>query len=176
MKLAQGEQILKEWNYAKSKQKGKRDSASLIVTNKRIVSDIAGNRGETREEIPISSVKSLAMKNQTPDTIKAVFMIVFGLVLAAVGIGLGVNMNPVMFAFSGMGIVLLIVGIVILTRISFVLIIFTEGIEGTPLSVGASSSASKGKKPKGKIKVKVNKASVLDMFDSLGAIVFTYKK
>ena len=74
-----------------------------------------------------------------------------------------------------MTLLMVIAAILKLMRMAFVLVISTEGTEGTPLAIGASSWTQKRKTKSGKIKVRVNRASVLEIFDSLGAIVFTYK-
>lgn len=177
MKLAQGEQILKEWNYASSRQKGEKKSASLIVTNKRIVSDVSGNLETSRQEIPLDSVKSLYMKNRTPSKAQPVFLIVFGVILIILGIGLMSKIGSIaLLGAAGIpGALLIVIGIILLSRIAFTLTITTNGVEGDPMEIGASSF-SKSKKKAGKIKVKVDKDVVGDIFESLGAVILTYKK
>ena len=52
MTLAKGEQVIKGWNYAASKQKGgEKKSASLIVTDKRIISEIKGSRSVASSQV-----------------------------------------------------------------------------------------------------------------------------
>ena len=179
MTLAKGEQVIKGWNYAASKQKGgEKKSASLIVTDKRIISEIKGSRSVSRQEIPLQAVKSIDMANSSPSKVGPIIAMIFGALLVIVGLIMtGKLGNQGYFAFLPilLGVLMVIAAILKLMRMAFVLVISTEGTEGTPLAIGASSWTQKRKTKSGKIKVRVNRASVLEIFDSLGAIVFTYK-
>ena len=59
--LAKGEQVVKVFQYGEKKQKGlfasKKDNIkrSLIVTNKRIISQAEGQNATARKEIPLSA-------------------------------------------------------------------------------------------------------------------------
>ena len=78
MTLAKGEQVIKGWNYAASKQKGgEKKSASLIVTDKRIISEIKGSRSVSRQEIPLQAVKSIDMANSSPSKLGPIIAMIF---------------------------------------------------------------------------------------------------
>jgi hypothetical protein len=151
MKLATGEVIVKDWDYAQSKSAGVKTIANLMVTNKRIVYTAESKRGVSREEIPIDSVKMLNFGSSKQETGLAIFYIIFG----------------VIFAMTLIGIPLLITGIRMLIQASFSIEIVTKGVEGTSLNVGVVKMFGKKKKPR--IKVKINKKACLNIVEEFGA-------
>lgn len=157
MKLAAGEVIVKDWDYAQSKSAGVKTNANLMVTNKRIVYTAESKRGVSREEIPMDSVKMLNLGSSKQETGLAIFYIIFGAI----------------FAMSLIGIPLLIIGIRMLIQASFNIEIVTKGVEGTSLSVGVAKILGKKKKPR--IKVKINKKACLNIVEEFGAAVMEAK-
>lgn len=179
MKLAQDEQILKSWNYSSIRQKGEKKEASLIVTNKRIVSDISGNRECSRHEIPIGSVKSISMKHAFPSKWAPILLIIFGIIMFIAVIVVQAMViaggAPIMWVALVPAVIFIVVGIILLSKNSFMLIITTSGVEGDALLIGVSNFLRR-KRSGGKMKLKVNRDVVRDIYDSLGSIVFTYNK
>ena len=82
LKLANGEVIVKDWDYARSKAAGVKTNANLMVTNKRIVYTAESKRGISREEIPIESVKMLNFGSTKEETKLAILYIIFGVAFA----------------------------------------------------------------------------------------------
>lgn len=157
MKLANGEVIVKDWDYAQSKSAGVKTTANLMVTNKRVVYTAESKRGVSREEIPIDSVKMLNLGSSKQETGLAVVYIVLGL----------------LFTMTIIGIPLLVAGIRMLIQASFNIEIVTKGVEGTSLDVGVVKMFGKKKKPR--IKVKINKKACLNIVEEFGA-AFTEAK
>jgi hypothetical protein len=157
MKLAAGEVIVKDWDYAQSKSAGVKTIANLMVTNKRIVYTAESKRGVSREEIPMDSVKMLNLGSSKEETGLAIFYIIFGSI----------------FALTVIGIPLLVIGIRMLIQASFNIEIVTKGVEGTSLDVGVAKILGKKKKPR--IKVKINKKACLNIVEEFGAAVMEAK-
>jgi hypothetical protein len=157
MKLAAGEVIVKDWDYAQSKSAGVKTIANLMVTNKRIVYTAESKRGVSREEIPMDSVKMLNLGSSKEETGLAIFYIIFGAI----------------FALTVIGIPLLVIGIRMLIQASFNIEIVTKGVEGTSLDVGVAKILGKKKKPR--IKVKINKKACLNIVEEFGAAVMEAK-
>ena len=151
LKLATGEVIVKDWDYAQTKSAGEKTIANLAVTNKRIVYTAESKRGISREEIPLDSVKMVYFGSTKQQTGMAVFYIVFGAIFAA----------------TIVGIPLLVLGIRMLIQASFNIEIVTKGVEGTSLDVGVVKLLGKKKKPR--IKVKINKSACVNIVEEFGA-------
>ena len=151
LKLANGEVIVKDWDYARSKAAGVKTNANLMVTNKRIVYTAESKRGISREEIPIESVKMLNFGSTKEETKLAILYIIFG----------------VAFAVTLIGLPLIVLGIRMLIQASFNIEIVTKGVEGTSLDVGVVKMFGKKKKPR--IKVKINKKACLNIVEEFGA-------
>lgn len=157
MKLANGEVIVKDWDYAQSKSAGVKTTANLMVTNKRVVYTAESKRGVSREEIPIDSVKMLNLGSSKQETGLAIVYVILGL----------------LFTMTIIGIPLLVLGIRMLIQASFNIEIVTKGVEGTSLDVGVVKMFGKKKKPR--IKVKINKKACLNIVEEFGA-AFTEAK
>ena len=151
MKLATGEVIVKDWDYALSKSAGVKTIANLMVTNKRVVYTAESKRGVSREEIPIDSVKMLNLGSSKQETGLAIVYVILGL----------------LFTMTIVGIPLLVAGIRMLIQASFNIEIVTKGVEGTSLDVGVVKMFGKKKKPR--IKVKINKKACLNIVEEFGA-------
>ena len=173
MTLANGERIIKDWDYAK--QKGNAGLAgkikkTLTVTNKRIVHEVHSNVARTHQEIPLNSVKSITMSSVRKVPAGSIIAIILG-ALAILAMFFIPDM-PVRTKAIGFGVsaLLIIIGILGLGKGAFTLEICTKGYEGTPLNVGCSRIGTASKKMK-KIKMKVNFKVVDDIMDTLGAIL-----
>ena len=195
--LSKGEEIVKTWEYGEKKAKGlfssKKNNVkrSLIVTNKRIVSQSQGANTTARKEIPLSSadyVTSSFTKKQL-SFIPAIVAAVFGLILLIVGLVIKgkdeydkILMPQYIFklGFIALGAILLIVAIVLLilffvNRSAGVEIIIAGKCLETQLMNVASSNLAKAKKAK-LFKIIVNKEIAFTMINELGAILLDLKQ
>ena len=173
MILANGEKIIKDWDYAK--QKGGAGLAgkikkTLTVTNKRIVHEVHSNVARTHQEIPLNAVKSISMSSVRKVPTGAILAIILGIVAIAASFALPEVQPAIQFSILGVGALLFIIGVLGLGHGAFTLEIATKGLEGSSLYVGTSSLGSRKKKIK-KVKMKVDLKVVDDIMDTLGAIL-----
>ena len=180
MTLANGEQIIKNWDYATQKGSTGKLKKSLIVTNKRIVHEVHSHVARAHDEIPLDSVKSISMSSVRKTPVGAIFSIILGTILAIASFFFGNGgsaeegevaatlLIPVILLILGG--ILVIAGILGLGHGAFTLVIATKGLEGTPLYTGTSNLVTKRRKQK-KVKIKVDLKVVDDIMDSLGAIL-----
>ena len=173
MILANGEKIIKDWDYAK--QKGGAGLAgkikkTLTVTNKRIVHEVHSNVARTHQEIPLNAVKSISMSSVRKVPTGAILAIILGIVAIAASFALPEVQPAIQFSILGAGALLFIIGVLGLGHGAFTLEIATKGLEGSSLYVGTSSLGSRKKKIK-KVKMKVDLKVVDDIMDTLGAIL-----
>ena len=173
MTLANGEKIIKDWDYAK--QKGGAGLAgkikkNLTVTNKRIVHEVHSNVARTHQEIPLNAVKSISMSSVRKVPTGAILAIILGIVTVAASFILPDMQTSVKAGIIGVGALLFIIGVLCLGQGAFTLEIATKGLEGSSLYVGSSSIGSRKKKVK-KVKMKVDLKVVDDIMDTLGAIL-----
>ena len=173
MILANGEKIIKDWDYAK--QKGGAGLAgkikkTLTVTNKRIVHEVHSNVARTHQEIPLNAVKSISMSSVRKVPTGAILAIILGIVAIAASFALPEIQPAIKFSILGVGALLFIIGVLGLGHGAFTLEIATKGLEGSSLYVGTSSLGSRKKRVK-KVKMKVDLKVVDDIMDTLGAIL-----
>ena len=164
MVLAQGENLIKSWNYADSKAGGMfkkvETHAKIEVTNKRIVYSAQSANAVDRQEIPLNSVKTLAFSQFSKGNLWAIIKIVFFGILSLVLIGI-----------PG-----LIKSIKELNQGSFQMVITTEGVMTEAMEIGVSKVvlSKKSGKPSN-VKIMINKDVVHDIIETLGAVVVENK-
>ncbi len=183
MQLANNEQIIREWDYATSKNGVvdlNKTKATLTVTNKRIVHDIRNNLEITRDEIHLSDVKTLHMSHAKKSKFGPILWIIAGIAVFILGIILSSQMGEgggaLIPVFAILGAILVVVGIIKLRGGALTLTITTQGSEGSSLSIGAWGGKGLGKKAGGKIKVIVNNAVAAEIVDTIGAIIVDCQK
>ena len=173
MTLANGEQIIKDWEYATQKGSTGKLKKSLIVTNKRIVHEMHSHIARSHQEIPLNSVKSISMSSVRKTPIGAILAIILGIIIAIVGLVMGGGENGtsvIMLSSLILGAILIVIGILGLGHGAFTLEITTSGLEGSSLYIGTSNIVTKRKKQK-KVKIKIDLKVVDDIMDTLGAIL-----
>lgn len=158
MLLAKDEVIIKNWDYAHAKQKRIKTTASLTVTNKRIVYTCENQQRIDRQEIPLQEVKTIACEKRIAPNFWPIVKIIFGGLLSLVLIGIP----------------LLLSGIRSLNQGSFTLEITTYGQEGSSMDLSASKMLFR-KKNRGTLKVSIDRAIVQEIVDSIGAIIIDNK-
>lgn len=179
LQLANNEKILKSYEYSKSTGKTglfkkEESSSTLIVTNKRIVSEYACDTGVSRSEIPIKSADYIGtnFSKKTPSLILGIVLAVLGLILAIV---LAIVMLPLLV----IGVAVLICGVVIIIKAvtgksaSVTVQISSYHGEHSLMSIGSSvgtfNSAVKS------MKIFVNVDTAIQMVDEIGAIIMGVK-
>jgi hypothetical protein len=158
MLLAKDEVIIKNWDYAHAKQKRIKTTASLTVTNKRIVYTCENQQRIDRQEIPLQEVKTIACEKRIAPNFWPIVKIIFGGLLSIVLIGIP----------------LLLSGIRSLNQGSFTLEITTYGQEGSSMDLRASKMLFR-KKNRGTLKVSIDRTIVQEIVDSIGAIIIDNK-
>lgn len=168
--LADGETVIKEYNYGRIKEKklvdGAKTSASLIVTNKRIISAIGGNRGQSKKEIPINNVTGVFSKVKLPSLLAPIIMIILAVALIIVSIVLSAG-AAVIGICAGIAFILVVVAVILLRRTGFDLVIDYAG--GNQYEI--SWSNLKVKRRVTAVKVRVNRAVAYQIQAELGAII-----
>ena len=158
MLLAKDEVVIKNWDYAHAKQKRIKTTASLTVTNKRIVYTCENQQRIDRQEIPLEAVKTIACEKRIAPNFWPIVMIIFGGILSLVLIGIP----------------LLLAGIRSLNQGSFTIEITTYGEEGSSMDLRASKMLMR-RKNKGTLKVSIDRDAVQEIVDTIGAIVIDNK-
>ena len=114
MTLANGEQIIKDWEYATQKGSTGKLKKSLIVTNKRIVHEMHSHIARSHQEIPLSAVKSISMSSVRKTPIGAILSIILGIIVAIAGFALGSGSegaSTLTLACLAAGAILVVIGI-----------------------------------------------------------------
>ncbi len=158
MLLAKNEKLIKNWDYARSKQGNVKTSASLTLTSKRIIYSSKSKNETIRDEIPLDSVKGVSFNKNFQSNFSAILMIAFGIFTCITLIGIPV------------GIFLIVIGLKLKDQGSFIMQINTKGQEGTPMCFGASH-IYKIKNNKAKLKVTLDREEIDDIIETFGAIV-----
>ena len=194
--LSKGEQVIKEFQYGEKKAKGlfagKKNNVkrSLIVTNKRIVSQSEGPNTTARKEIPLSAadyVTSSFTKKQR-SLVPAIIALVFGLIALIAGLviktknGSGDPIMAMVIVQIGLLVIgggLLILGIVLLilyfiSKTAGVEIVIAGKCLETQLLSVSSSNLQVGKKVK-LFKIVVNREVAYPMINELGALLLDLK-
>lgn len=175
MNLAKNEKVIREWDYADSKQGNLKTSSKLVVTNKRIISENADQYTTDRKEIPVAAVQSISTSNLHNSNLRAIVMIVGGILIALTGIILASQnegVGSMMVPFLILGVILAIIGVGLLNRGAFTLLIYTSAMEAESLAmaVGKTNALAVAKKG-GKLKVKISRDVVDEMLDTIGALI-----
>ena len=190
LKLAVGEEIVKSFNYSEQKVKGKGVTSysdnierQLIVTNKRIVHRMEGEKVLAQKEMPIDAADyvysryGLAMRN---------LLVPFILIL--LGIGMILLNKFLLKEIIGKNI-LLYVGIatIVIGVVAFIILILNSRssvyieISGKMpeydlIKIGASNLLTRKSAGAKKITVRVMKEVALQMVNELGALIIQLKE
>jgi len=158
MTLANNETLIKEWNYATSKAGGLfnkvETKAKIEVTSRRLIYTASNEKAIDRQEIPLKEINGLSFKQTSKGNLGAILKIVFG----------------ALFSIVLIGIPLLILGIKELNQGSFEMVVTTRGASTTALAIGVSKILGAAKS-KSNVEVKINKAIVTDVIETLGAVI-----
>lgn len=151
IRLSTGEEIVKQWDYAKTKQRAGRTKFSLILTNKRLVSLSESRKQISRDDFllkNICGVSATCGQNKT--------LFVLGVILCLTIIGMII------------GIPLVRLG----SRKKLSLSIYGEFMDTSVIDTGTVSSGLFGIfKRKKKTKIKIDGKQAEDIVESIGALI-----
>ena len=190
LKLAVGEEIVKSFNYSEQKVKGKGVTSysdnierQLIVTNKRIVHRMEGEKVLAQKEMPIDAADyvysryGLAMRN---------LLVPFILIL--LGIGMILLNKFLLKEIIGKNILLYVgIGAIVIGVVAFIILIINSRssvyieISGKMpeydlIKIGASNLLTRKSAGAKKITVRVMKEVALQMVNELGALIIQLKE
>ena len=181
MQLSTNEQVVRQWDYATSKS-GMIDlnktQATLTVTNKRVIHDVRNKLEISRTEVQLKDVKTVHLTQTRKSMVGPIAMIVVGILLALVGLIVGMmddSMMAILAVCLILGIVLVIAGILKMRGGAFTMDLYTYGSSENSLSIGAMGGKGLGKKNTSKIKVFVNNDVAFDIVESITAIILDAK-
>lgn len=176
IQLAQGEQIVREWNYAavsSKKSDDKSGNCKLIITNRRLIHSISAKGQVAREEIPLKHITSIdTVMNKS----RKLWLLAVAAAVVAVGIVLTLfNIWQAAIPFYLIGIVLIIVSLITKTR--FGLCINTD-IGGDNRRIYVCTSNVSPHEPFARISansanVSIDTAVVEDIINTIGALLLT---
>lgn len=185
-KMAHGEHLLREWEYGRGR---KRFSATLILTNMRIISYSRSSGRYDCSEILLGNVKSIHGERKRAisgffSVLGVVLEIMLGIALICTGLGFvslnffvdGISMGPWLFIYllqALLGIPFLVHAIIRLRRSEVRLVIATKGGEGTPLAVGKMTDEELA--PRTKFKIAISNSVFDDICQTIGALVLDMK-
>lgn len=152
IRLSTGEEILKQWDYAKTKQRAGRIKFSLILTNKRLVSLSESRKQISRDDFLLKNINGVSAtcgQNKT--------LFVLGVVLCITIIGMII------------GIPMVILG----GRKKLSLSIYGEFMDTSVIDTGTVSAGGLFGifKRKKKTKIKIDGKQAEDIVESIGALI-----
>lgn len=151
IRLSTGEEIVKQWDYAKTKQRAGRTKFSLILTNKRLVSLSESRKQISRDDFLLKNINGVSAtcgQNKT--------LFVLGVILCLTIIGMII------------GIPLVRLG----SRKKLSLSIYGEFMDTSVIDTGTVSSGLFGIfKRKKKTKIKIDGKQAEDIVESIGALI-----
>lgn len=151
IRLSTGEEIVKQWDYAKTKQRAGRTKFSLILTNKRLVSLSESRKQISRDDFLLKNINGVSAtcgQNKT--------LFVLGVILCLTIIGMII------------GIPLVRLG----SRKKLSLSVYGEFMDTSVIDTGTASSGLFGIfKRKKKTKIKIDGKQAEDIVESIGAMI-----
>ena len=157
LKLAQGESIVKSWDYSIAggigREKRKRKD-NLTITNKRIIHSGYSELELSREEIYVKDAKAIKANYARNGSFLAILKLIVGIPLCLLIVGI----KMVKSALDD------------LRACVLTLDIATAGEEGTSFSLAASGALIK-RFTLGRFKVKVKKEMAREIVDEIGAVI-----
>lgn len=178
MTLAEGEYIVKRWNYAKAKEKkmieGRKFELSLTVTNKRIISTVNSNRGLSQDEVYVEDVASISTRTGLPAILVPALLLILGVALMVCGYIFTAHNNfTVAIPMLLVGAIFIVISALLFSRTGFELTIVSKG-SITPSILTGASNLRKSRKSKA-IRVRVDRDVAFQIQDELGAVILNVK-
>ena len=170
MKLAQNEQVVRKWEYA-SAQGFSKHTATLTVTNERIVHEVKSATRLERQEIPVKSAKSIYASRA--NSILGIILLILAGIFFLMMVSLFGELDEEALIFLVPIIPLVIFGILLLKRCAMTLVITTEGRSEVGLSLGVFSRLAGYLS--GTIRVHADRDTVDNMLENIGALIVDIK-
>lgn len=157
IKYAEGETLIKSWDYALSKDGNENKKYNFSVTNKRVIYSAEGKKSLDRREIYVDDVKTLDFSFEKTSGFGTILLLFLGILLSVVIIGIFMIVKAVRR----------------LKEKSFTLEITENGSTSKGILAGASTIFSI--KRQRKMKLKVYNDVAIEIINELGATILNAK-
>ena len=179
IRLASNEVIYKRFDY--TTRKAKNSKRSLIITNKRVISEIMDRTGVKRKEIPVDEAEfvSTSYANTKSSLIGVILLTILAVGFAVVGLKVNMPIPYGQYIAFGLGGLFLLLALILLIKFfknrQATVEITISGIkrETNIISLGSSNMSSKGKMKD--IKIQVDRNQSIKMVNELGATLLDVK-
>lgn len=175
LKLAKNEIIIKRFDY--TTRKIKNSKRSLIVTNKRIISEIMDRNSVMRKEIPVSEAEyiSTSYANTKSSLLAFILFLILAIVAGIVGWKVELPVPYMNYGLYGLAGLFLLLACIMLGKFfknraaSVEITISGKKMETQVFSLGSSNMSSKSKAKD--LKIQIDRNQSIAMVNELGAVL-----
>lgn len=179
LKLAKNEIIIKRFDY--TTRKIKNSKRSLIVTNKRIISEIMDRNSVMRKEIPVSEAEyiSTSYANTKSSLVAFILFLILAIVTGIVGWKVELPVHYMNYGLYGLAGLFLLLSCIMLGKFfknraaSVEITISGKKMETQVFSLGSSNMSSKSKAKD--LKIQIDRNQSIAMVNELGAVLIDVK-
>ena len=179
LKLAKNEIIIKRFDY--TTRKIKNSKRSLIVTNKRIISEIMDRNSVMRKEIPVSEAEyiSTSYANTKSSLLAFILFLILAIVAGIVGWKVELPVPYMNYGLYGLAGLFLLLACIMLGKFfknraaSVEITISGKKMETQVFSLGSSNMSSKSKAKD--LKIQIDRNQSIAMVNELGAVLIDVK-
>ena len=179
LKLAKNEIIIKRFDY--TTRKIKNSKRSLIVTNKRIISEIMDRNSVMRKEIPVSEAEyiSTSYANTKSSLLAFILFLILAIVAGIVGWKVELPVPYLNYGLYGLAGLFLLLACIMLGKFfknraaSVEITISGKKMETQVFSLGSSNMSSKSKVKD--LKIQIDRNQSVAMVNELGAVLIDVK-
>ena len=179
LKLAKNEIIIKRFDY--TTRKIKNSKRSLIVTNKRIISEIMDRNSVMRKEIPVSEAEyiSTSYANTKSSLLAFILFLILAIVAGIVGWKVELPVPYMNYGLYGLAGLFLLLSCIMLGKFfknraaSVEITISGKKMETQVFSLGSSNMSSKSKAKD--LKIQIDRNQSIAMVNELGAVLIDVK-
>ena len=179
LKLAKNEIIIKRFDY--TTRKIKNSKRSLIVTNKRIISEIMDRNSVMRKEIPVSEAEyiSTSYANTKSSLVAFILFLILAIVAGIVGWKVELPVSYMNYGLYGLAGLFLLLACIMLGKFfknraaSVEITISGKKMETQVFSLGSSNMSSKSKAKD--LKIQIDRNQSIAMVNELGAVLIDVK-
>ncbi|MCR5422957.1 MAG: hypothetical protein K6E74_04895 [Bacilli bacterium] len=179
LKLAKNEIIIKRFDY--TTRKIKNSKRSLIVTNKRIISEIMDRNSVMRKEIPVSEAEyiSTSYANTKSSLVAFILFLIMAIVAGIVGWKVSLPVQYLNYGLYGLAGLFLLLSCIMLGKFfknraaSVEITISGKKMETQVFSLGSSNMSSKSKAKD--LKIQIDRNQSIAMVNELGAVLIDVK-
>ena len=179
IRLASNEVIYKRFDY--TTRKAKNSKRSLIITNKRVISEIMDRNSVMRKEIPVSEAEyiSTSYANTKSSLLAFILFLILAIVAGIVGWKVELPVSYMNYGLYGLAGLFLLLACIMLGKFfknraaSVEITISGKKMETQVFSLGSSNMSSKSKAKDFKIQIDRNQS--IAMVNELGAVLIDVK-